>query len=1165
MADKMISDSPDWFNPDIPDENRVAAIELDFEETLGKDERFLTADPVTQQEYRQAHQQLVEEAARNSEYNPSNQKDASKQKTADRSGYLENTLTKVFDAHKDLIARTKFAADALNPDGTFNSNFAKNASKYLQKRNEHIVTQEDKKLAVAVGKLQKGIEKDGVWNDTKHWGEFLFKDLPQNLGGIGHVAAESASSITAMMMGAWGGGKVGVLGGGVAGSVAGPAGAAAGAAIGATVGAATGMFATGTADAATDKLMEQLESRLVKAGIAPTESGIQMFLNQNPGVIKEMQKTALTYGSVLGLVDIATGGFFSKVATLPTRAARKTAMRSMDDVARAAIEEAAKAEGKTVQEMTKRVIDGRARELLKGNSLQLPGGEIIKGRSFKQKLAGKGTSLGGEVLSEPLSEAAATAAIGEEVTATDLVYETLGGIGAGPYGAAVNTAVFGSKLAANKTGEFTKKILSSTPESRAALKEQEAAIQQAKQQSQSRNDINFKKDLVDLEATDVRIDEWANAAGAKYDPIKAVTALAKFTDTESADKAEAVYKNLREEFIAIADQMEAMAAKAESGEKAAPQEVALYEKLYQQSKIKGEVPKQAYKQISIIRTRVAEEAKTKEIAPLDPVTATPEQVVDNITESFGSHGNENAVASDAEKIDRLLGRKDLSKTDRTLLSAMKEAAEARAAVNSNSKTMQEVSNDIYHGHSGSEYKGIDAYKAGIANYLNKNVNNIEAATTQLEGLKKFHAAHQEKATKLAEAFEEAQSSGLTLRVKAGSKSYNVHKNSGSLIMATQAEAIALQKEVAAAESLFAARAAQTQAKVAPVAKAPVKGKSAPSVEAPQLRRVADMEIEDYQNDLREAGVQAESPQWQKLVNKQRNSILSRAIDPLSGYQTRAEFGVALPQIWKRHKEGKVPITYTEFDVTNLGGLNEHLGEKKADEILAAIYKIVNDTFLEHGIDDVQMFRNGGDEGQGISSKSKKMHEAAIAEAEKKVAIYVKKNGLDKVPGKTVAGQPKNTTPIGTGIYYGTESFGDWDSWEDAVNSAKNAVNAAKNKRKGAIHGRTGTKGSGDATSAGQSKGATEGSRQAENRTGEETQETAEVKADKETKVSTKAENVAKVTDENTAPDYKDPGDMDVKFTGVDGELVTRPYNEAFAEINNEIEEAKKVLDCVKTK
>ena len=222
---------------------------------------------------------------------------------------------------------------------------------------------------------------------------------------------------------------------------------------------------------------------------------------------------------------------------------------------------------------------------------------------------------------------------------------------------------------------------------------------------------------------------------------------------------------------------------------------------------------------------------------------------------------------------------------------------------------------------------------------------------------------------------------------------------------------------------------------------------------PRLRPATEEEIEEFAELMREAGVKEGSDSWNKMLASKTNGIKIRAIDPLSGYQGRSEFGLALPKIWERHVEG-VPVTITEFDIVNLGGLNENIGEPEANKVLTDIYKIFSDTLVSFGIKDAQLFRNGGDEGQAVSTAPKELQVQAVAEAKKRIDAYVKEKGLEKTFGKTAKGQPKNTTEIGTGIYHATESFSDWPNLQDAIDAVKLGVNEAKRAEKGLDDGRT---------------------------------------------------------------------------------------------------------------
>lgn len=784
MAERALSDNPQWFDKGIPNENREAAIELDFERLLGNDKDYLNADAATQQEYRAAHRQLIEEAALKSKHNPLNQQRIEDQKAADRNGFIANLL----DTGRRSLASTADRITMVDDlTGKPDQHYATQVATYLQKQSAAPMTRERMQLAQDMKLWDERTDKSGFLGDVAATAELFIN----NPAGILDVAAESIGSMASMAAGAKAGSAA------AAGLTAATGGWAAPAAPFIT---GAGMFTAEAADAASAKMVEKIQTVLDDKGLAYTPDNVQMLLDKHPDLIEQVQKDSLVYGGVLGAVDVALGGFFSKMASLPTKAARKAAVRSMDDAARAVLSSKAAELGVSVEKVTEAFINNTARQTLAA-------------RSFKSTLGSHALSYAGEVASEPASEYVASKSIGD-VTAEDLIYETMGGIGAGPIGAAINTAAFGTKLAKDKTKAFTEKIITSTPESRETLKQLKTETKADKARSDARNQYDFKKDVAEVEVDDPRIAEWSDASNKeKYNPAKAVAALSKFTDNkEAVNKAEAVYYEIHKAALEVNDKLTVFTEKGVENLDA--QEKQQYAELTKQMNAKVALLNQIKPQIMQMReTRAANKIEVK--------TATPEEVVARVAETYGS----SQASLNINQLDTLLSRNDLPDAQRSLIQAIKEAEEIRQTIEtsrparSSSKTLAQVRDDVYSGTK--EYKGIDAFKTAIANFLHPSVNKQDLALAELESLKKFRDSHQKKQQKLTEAFEKIKQASFDpqtesrpeIKVYAGGTAYNIHRNSGRLIEAVNNEAIALQKEVVAAEKLIAAKSANPSAKV----------------------------------------------------------------------------------------------------------------------------------------------------------------------------------------------------------------------------------------------------------------------------------------------------------------------------------------------------------------
>lgn len=1110
MAEQeIVSDSADWFN--LSAEDQSAVIDLDFDETVAQTDVYQQADEAAQADYRQAHRMTVEEAALNSRHNPANIEGRQDQSQANRAGWVKNTLTKVGESHTNAAARATMVDDSINPDGSVDDDFAQQASLYYQKQQNQITTREEKRLAAAITKLTKATERDGFLNDTLAWAEFIFKDLPQNLTGVMHVAADSASSITTMGAGGLTGAKVG----GAVGTVVPGIGNVAGA----TVGGATGMIAASIADAGSSKFLEELRTAMTEQDLALTPTNIKMFLDHNSDAIQAMQKKSAQYGGILGIVDVALGGFASKLATLPTRAARQSAIRSMDDASRAMLSEVAQKSGKSLDDLTEDLINVRTRETLDA-------------RGFKAKLKDKGTSLTGEVISEPASEAAATAGVGDEVKLEDLLYETLGGIGAGPYGAAVNTAVLGTKVAADKTGEFKKKILA-TPEQKAVVAEQKTQQKVAKEQQRSEAAFQFKKDVEAADPTDhAEIDRIASPKG-ENNPVKAAAILAKQDDVASIDKLKEVETNFKADFLQNLERYYELDDKKAAGEELTveeTQEIGHLQKLVT-------TQEQTFQKLQEYSARAAEKAtqsrEQKEVQPLDAEKATQTSITEQVTESFGSHGT---VTN--ETIDSLLQRDDLIPEQQEMLSAMKEANASREALES--KNLNQVRHDIYHGIRGSEFKGVDAYKQAISHYLHPEINDQANAQKQLEGLQRFRDAHQLKAqrfTELHTALVEgkawtSQQRQMYALMQADNKNLTIHKGSGRLVAAVQQEADALGKEVALAESLFKARDAQT--KVKPVSTKPT---SFPS-EAEHLEGSLAAKLE-------KGGV---DPKLKEELLEERRQM-TREPDRVTGLIKNDFFGPTMKRAWKDATDTKRNFAYAVADLRNLGGLNKHFGgESNADPAFKAMAQIIQQK-VTAAFPGAQVFRKGGDEFAVLAPEVSQADLAAVMEqASAEIDAWVKQEGLDQLA------HPKGGAP-GTGIYHATVGFDEVTS----LQNLENVADAIQAKMKVSLE-RTHNESIKTAAEAGtQSSG--EGSSETGEGSGQS--DSKEQPSAERTKDSTVDGTVDIVQDNLAEYENKDFGELDVEYQAASGETVTRPYNEAIEELNTDIREANEILKCCK--
>lgn len=771
----------DWFN-ESP-ENQKQALDADFETNITRTERYQKATPEQQQGYRAAYDQIAEETAYDSPHNQANIKKNVKQLKANTGSYWGNWGTKVAEGHGLVAAKAGLIDDALNPDGKVDPNAPGQMSKYFQKENQKIYTRESKKFASSILRLQKTIDAGGAINQIKGWGRFL-SEIPENIGGIGHLAADSASSLTVM----GGGAKTGtMIGTGVTAATGGFAAPAI------PFFAAGGMFAAEVMDAGGSKFLERIRGELEANNIALTETNIKMFLDKNPDFVKDSQEDSLKYGGALGVVDVALGGLFSRIASLPTKVARAEAMRGIDSVTKAALKAAAKKKNMSVKAFTDLAVDDIARQTLKS-------------RSLKSKLGSKLTSYTGEVLSEPASEAIATAAAGEENTTTNLLNETFGGIGAGPYGAAINTAAFGTKLASKQATETAKDLI--TPVS--------PKEKRSRKLNKARSKFGFNKEVKEADS-DTSVEQYTDINDEEnYDPMRAVAILGQSDRVTAHTEARQVLDDFTESVMADAQRADDLELKVKnSPESVTKEDVAELKALNKSLPIDSKTIQTLTDYVGELDEKLNKQNADQDIEDLDTKTATDEQVVDNIVKSLGSNGNKKAITN--SKIKRLGSRKDLSKTTQAVIKATEvfsnKIDELKTYIAKSKKSVEEVHSDIIHGKRGSDFKGINAYMRSITDHIENG--RISEAEKELVGLDKFYARHGDKSAKATSILKSLRANiPLTPQQEAYKAELEatglvIFDKSGRLVNTMHMEAQALAAAVKAAQSLIDAKKGKT--------------------------------------------------------------------------------------------------------------------------------------------------------------------------------------------------------------------------------------------------------------------------------------------------------------------------------------------------------------------
>lgn len=829
MPSDFLSDSKAWFTLNKNQQQRV--IDSDFNDSFanGKNPIYNNATQAVKDKLKLAHKQVMEEAAYKSEFNPSNINARAAQENADNSGILANFVTQIKDSHTSLFDRTALLAKITANGGIADADDIKAMARYYEKQNSHIETTQTKELAAA---LKPGIDQwalPGVKNKLEALRTFVTEAV-KNPVGVLDVGAKSSSSMTNMGLGAWGGGKVGAGVGALTSPVTGPAGPVTGAAIGSKVGAGT----AATIDATSSKFFELLSARLKEKGLEPTETNLALALNDEAWR-NQAFKTSATYGAALGAGELILGKVTTSLGNLSKVNALKTARAGLSEVDDTAIAALAQRSGKTVEATTESFVNNKA-------------ATILAAQSFKRKATGKMVAYGGEVISEPVGEFAANVAAGEKNTVENLVYETLGGVGTGPFGAALNTSLHGTKLVTDKAIETGKGVLTSTPETKAAAVERKDAIQAAT--ILSRTEVLHKYDDK-IAAIDPDSEEHANLSNPdhpSYNPIIAIDAVIKLNDPAAHSKAQTIANDYTTKALAVSQQFKDLRAKiTQEGYKPTKQEVDELEDLHKLGGITMGIANKLWKRVDTIQTNIANQA-----APASPIDFTKDAPEDIIVK-LGSHGTRRTKeAPTVADITTALQQPDINPIVKKALIVHKDALVARQSIEEiQAKSLDGVSTDIYNGARGSYFKGIDAYQQGIKHFLDPRVNNVAKAQTELDGLRKFSEAHTLKADMVTKAYEAMtnpkKKDQLTPEVQQYLTDNNIEIHpvlSKNYVPTIQKEAAALQKEVKLAEATFKALSPKTNTTLSTAPKstainAPAKPVVAPVTPAPVAKPKLD--------------------------------------------------------------------------------------------------------------------------------------------------------------------------------------------------------------------------------------------------------------------------------------------------------------------------------------
>lgn len=251
--------------------------------------------------------------------------------------------------------------------------------------------------------LKRFGESEGFMGTLGAAGDVAWTGITNPIG-LGLGTLEQASNMLPTVAGGIGGAVTGAGVGGAAGSVIPGAGTAAGAALGAGIGGRAGM-AAGTAVVEFGfEIQEAIQDRLAKTNTMPTAANIKAVL-ADPAFRSEIEKQAAIKGVTLAAVDALSFGLAGRVASAPTKAAEKKAIKELAD--------------------SQNVSEAAARKML-GTEAGKQALEAAAPSVGKRVAAGAG-AVGIEMAGEPAGEALSQLAARGEIDKADVAAEALYG------------------------------------------------------------------------------------------------------------------------------------------------------------------------------------------------------------------------------------------------------------------------------------------------------------------------------------------------------------------------------------------------------------------------------------------------------------------------------------------------------------------------------------------------------------------------------------------------------------------------------------------------------------------------------------------------------------------------------------------------------------------
>ena len=174
-------------------------------------------------------------------------------------------------------------------------------------------------------------------------------------------------------------------------------------------------------------------------------------------------------------------------------------------------------------------------------------------------------------------------------------------------------------------------------------------------------------------------------------------------------------------------------------------------------------------------------------------------------------------------------------------------------------------------------------------------------------------------------------------------------------------------------------------------------------------------------------------------------------DDLTGWYTNNDRAATIQRAQTWAEANNKPSAYVVADISNLGGLNEALGQHAADQVYREFSEILHDHAKTLDAEIVP-FRHGGDEVSFvIAGADAEQARAVMAKAAADVQRYVNRIGVNDLPHGKYIGQPDK---YGSGVYVGVKEIESTSRINDIMDEGDMQVEVNKGLGKVDVAGET---------------------------------------------------------------------------------------------------------------